>query len=491
MMVATLLYLYASTVSAGEAGDLSACIPDSAMIAWFGRPSPAMLDAPPGGVVDRLASWLLTLKAAGVIPPDAQVVADAVATIPLLGRRPHALALLDLTIRELSPGSYRLNSLQAAAVVDVGPLAGDFDRRIRDLLATYTSAEHNVIETVAQDGLYYHRLTDSIQPEWAVVEWGTFQGRLLVVGVGRGALQAVAETIGRRRACLADEDWFAQAHQACHGARSGLECHVHVEALSRRLGEIAPEETRRVIGSLGLGETRRLLWAVGFEGRVLRSEACLEDLRGQTLYAVLSGPGMIDPAVEAMIPEEADAYAAFRLPLPEVARGLRKAYLDSQGSQRQEKLRRMWSRLEEQFEFSAEHQFIGRLGTHLIFHTYPPHPLRLPLMCSVWIQTDGQTEAIARTLDGMMAAWQDALSPATRTAPAGTRPSRGLSPQIRRTPDGIWYLQLGVLGPAMGVADGWIVISFSPLAVRDNLSYLRRQASDAASQPADRVSAPG
>ncbi len=483
MITTALLMLCAWPAAAGEAPDLSACLPESAMVAWFGRPSPAMLDAPPGGVVDRLAGWLLTLKGAGVIPPDARVVADAVATIPLLGRRPHALALLDLTIRQLGPASYRLNSLQAVAVVDVGPLGGDFDRRIRDLLASYTSPEHNAIEAVSQNGVSYHRLTDRTQPPWAVVEWGTFGGKL-VVGVGQGALQAVADTIGGRRGALAAESWFTRAHQACHGAHSGLECYVHVEGLGARLGEIAPEETRRVIGSLGLAETRRLLWAVGFTGRALRSEACIEDLKGETLYAMLSGPGMIDPQVEAIIPPEADAYAAFRLPLADVARGLRQAWLESQGPARQEKLRRMWSRLEERFDFSAEHQLIGRLGRHLVFHTYPPHPLRLPLLCTIWIQTDGRTEAVARTVDGMMAAWQEALSPPQAgTAAADTRPSRGLSPQIRRTPDGIWYLQLGVLGPAVGVADGWIVISFSPLAVRDNLSYLRRQAPVSASRP--------
>jgi hypothetical protein len=43
-------------------------------------------------------------------------------------------------------------------------------------------------------------------------------------------------------------------------------------------------------------------------------------------------------------------------------------------------------------------------------------------------------------------------------------------------------MQLGVLGPSLAVTDGWIVISFSPYAVRQNVEYLQDLAPVTATQ---------
>ena len=46
--------------------------------------------------------------------------------------------------------------------------------------------------------------------------------------------------------------------------------------------------------------------------------------------------------------------------------------------------------------------------------------------------------------------------------------------QLKHDPDGVWYLQAGIYGPALAVTEQWIVISYSPVAVRQNLAYLKR-----------------
>ncbi|MCH7808821.1 MAG: hypothetical protein IIB60_06305 [Planctomycetes bacterium] len=44
--------------------------------------------------------------------------------------------------------------------------------------------------------------------------------------------------------------------------------------------------------------------------------------------------------------------------------------------------------------------------------------------------------------------------------------------QMKQDPDGIWFIHLGIQGPALMVTDRWLIISFSPQAVRLNASLL-------------------
>src|SRR5262245_40934859 len=79
-----------TSLAAGETRPLDSCVPRDAMAVYFGRPSPEMISAPPGGAVEQLSGWIITLKAMGVIPQSGRVLADIVGSLPLLSRRPHA-----------------------------------------------------------------------------------------------------------------------------------------------------------------------------------------------------------------------------------------------------------------------------------------------------------------------------------------------------------------------------------------------------------------
>ena len=48
--------------------------------------------------------------------------------------------------------------------------------------------------------------------------------------------------------------------------------------------------------------------------------------------------------------------------------------------------------------------------------------------------------------------------------------------QLLRTPDDIWHLQYGLAGPALTITDRWLVLSFSPHAVRQNLALISARA---------------
>ena len=181
----------------------------------------------------------------------------------------------------------------------------------------------------------------------------------------------------------------------------------------------------------------------------------------------LSGKEIPAPEVAGAIPPQASRYAAFRFPLADGFRAAHQSYMASQSVRRQRRFQSGWAKLQETFAFDVDMGLINRLGDHLVIHTYPLHPLGVSGLFTIWIQHEGDRASTARTVDAMMRAWQ-----ATLNAPTDTQPAVGLRPQVRRADDGIWYLQLGLVGPAVGVTDGWVIISFSPQAVRDNLAHL-------------------
>jgi len=198
------------------------------------------------------------------------------------------------------------------------------------------------------------------------------------------------------------------------------------------------------------------------------SDVLARQQSGRDLFVRLTGPGVAHPEVEAAIPDESPGYAVFRFPLADAFRTWHHAYMHSQSPGRRQRFRSGWAKVESEFGFDTDSGLVAHLGRHLVLQPYPEHPLGLPLL-SIWIEIDPTSrEDVARTLDRMMTAWQSYMNP-----PESEETARfSLQPRIRHGPDGVWYLQLGIVGPAVAVADRWIVISFSPQAVRMNLKHL-------------------
>ncbi|UCD28449.1 MAG: hypothetical protein JSV03_15415, partial [Planctomycetota bacterium] len=234
----TLVTVFCSTFSAvADARPLDTCIPGNAMAVYFGRPSADTPTTRPTSTLNQLAAWVIALKAMGVIPHEGRLIADIMATLPMLGERSYAVALLDITARKLGPGSYRLNDMQAALIVDTQGIQVAFDRRIRDLLATYTDAENGTIDALRFGDVSYHRLTDKRLPEWAITEWCTV-GDLLIVSFGKGAFEQVVNTVVKQSPSLAKVAWYRKAHRRCHGPASRIEVYVDIAQIKARLNEV-------------------------------------------------------------------------------------------------------------------------------------------------------------------------------------------------------------------------------------------------------------
>jgi hypothetical protein len=363
--------------------------------------------------------------------------------------------------------------MNAALVLDSGGMTPDIDRRIRDLLRTYSNADDASIERIAGDGgRVHHRLTDTRLPGWTIIEWGEVDS-YVVIAVGEGTYQHMAAAITGTAPALAAAPWFAKAQRRLRLTDGTLGIYVDLDRIEKRVGEVVEQRAANVLEALGLDDVTHVLWVFGMEGRALRSDVLARKQSGHDTFHRLTGPGVAAPEVEALIPREAPGYAIFRFKLADAFRTWHSAYMRSQSPGRQNRFRSGWTRLEEEFGFDAEADLVAHLGEHLVLQPWPEHPLGLPLL-TLWIEIDPLSrDDTARTIDRMMTAWQTHINPPEEQDARFT-----LQPRLRHSDDGLWYLQLGLVGPAVAVADRWIVISYSPQAVRTHLQHLKSETAD-------------
>jgi len=480
MLIAAIL-LFAAT-SAPPAEPATACVPADAMLVVAGHPPPDRPGASsPASQPDSQLLFEQLLTIAGqlrILPPQARVAGDVAACMPLLARYPYAFALMDITARPLPAGGHRLAGMQAAIVFDTGGDNRPLVQRIRQLLAAYTNAELSRLETIASDGGTRYRLVDSRLPDWCVIEWGAM-GRQFVVSIGRGAFERILAVHRGTSVPLANDPWYRSACGLARIDRAYIECFLAAARLRLRLDEAVAGRPREVMQAIGADKLDRSLLTVSADARAVRAHAILS-VDGFDHDVVLSEVPSADDPAAAAVPPQARRFGYLRQPLAVWVRGVREAWLASQGPATSEVLRNGWRRIESEYGFGAERDLLAHLGSRLIVHDYPPHPLHIPLLWTFLIETDGAEADVRRAIDGMMTAAQAALE-----AKAARESGTGIAPQLRRTGDGIWYLQLGLAGPALAVTPGWIVISFSPEAVRENFSYVRAAGSAATSRAVD------
>ncbi len=452
--------------------DVTDCVPADTLLMVAGRPivdagaAPSAASQPDSqGFIQQL---LVVAAQLHLLPPEARVAGDVAGTLPLLGRYPYAFALLDITGRPLPSGGHRLAQMQAAMIFDTGGDHRALVQRIRQLLVTYTNSEVSRLEEIPLDGGTRYRLIDSRLPPWTVIEWGPL-GPYFVVSIGEGAWDRILATYRRKTLAVADDPWYIGACLQTRTPRAFIECLLAAARMRERLANVLAGGPNEVLRAIQADKLDRSILLVGFEGRAVTAGVVLNgDGRDHLIILSESIPAG-DNAAEA-VPPGARRYGFTRQPLDVWARGLRDAYLAIQGEPAATKLRGGWARLEEEYGFSAERDLLAHLGVRMVVHDYPLHPLRIPLLWTYLIEIDGAEADVRRAVNGMMRAWQAAMA-----AKVAENPETGIAPQIRRTGDGIWFIHLGLAGPAVAVTPRWIVIGFSPEAVRENLRLLRTE----------------
>ena len=400
---------------------------------------------------------------------------DIVGSLPVVAHHPLAMVLLDISSLPRPDGGAQLSALSVALVIDTDGQHDAIAQRVRFLLGIHTNNVQGRIDKIESYGETSYRLTDSRLPDWAVLQWGSI-GNLYILTVGTGAFDRISDSIRGAAPSLATDEWSANAHRKTAGADASLQAYLHVTRLLGSLGPSARKRTEEVLASLRLRPANRGLWSIGQDGRAVRILSLI-DIGGKDRLIPLSTSGFTDSPIDSIIPLEADCYLILERRAEDLILRVRDTYLNTLTVSARRDLIETWAREEAEAGISVRRDVIGQLGNHLVFHPYPSHPLGLPMLCTVLIEIEGSTTSVRHSLDAALEHY--------RHLPA--RPSGGkrgsFAPWLRHDADGVWYVQFGLIGPAIGVTDGWIVIGYSPHAVRQNIEYLQSHRSPTVKPP--------
>lgn len=421
-----------------------------------------------------------------------RLLIDAAASWPVIWRHPCALCVLEADVKPFGEGGYRLTELQAGLIVQTAGRNADIEARIQHLLHVHVDSQSGRIETIRDGAVTSYRLIDRRLPAWAQMRWGAVEG-FYVLALGPGAFEQIAAAIrggdqsaGGPRAG-GDDAWLHLAHTRCRGDAAVVEWAVRFDRIREHLKPVMAGRPDEVIEALGLGDVQRGLWAVGSVGRAVEAHAVLrrDDMDQSTPICVVPK----DPWIQAAVPPQATHYAAIDYSPRELVLRARDAYLASRSPSTRANLRNLWAKVEAETGVRADRDLLQQLGQWIVIHDDPPSPLSLPLARTVLVEISGSSAAVRAGLDRLLERYRQHLVSASGRP--GGEPG-WFDWQLKRDPDGVWYLQAGIYGPALAVTEQWIVISYSPVAVRRNLAYLKRRAAQpirtgrtsAATQPA-------
>ncbi len=398
----------------------------------------------------------------GEVSDVSRIVLDLLQCWPVIHRYPRVYVLHDIRLRRLETGGNRLDGLAMSLVLQAGPDSVELHQLIQHFLNSYTNDQTGRLEDVIIGGLPFHRLTDSSVPSWVVWEWGQVDD-LFIVSVGAGSCERVVRSLRNEEQTMLADEWFRVGHRQTQGQAADFELYLDVASLQNRLGEGAQDRFYAVIDSLGIKASGKRIWTIGSVGEAVTCYA-YHRREGVDDLERISDPQLYRGAHRKLIPSQASGYAIFNTDAAALLRRVRSCFLAAQRSEKRLKLMKGWEKLTRARKIDFERDVLGQLGDHIIIHNYPEHPLRLSLMWTVLIEIKGDSRKVQRAVHEMLhyCSLRLDIAAARKDAPV-------ISPVLRRSSDGIWYLQYGIYGPAVAVTDGWLIISYSPEALRANL----------------------
>ncbi|UCC29488.1 MAG: hypothetical protein JSU86_14955 [Phycisphaerales bacterium] len=441
--------------------ELLKTVPSDVVAAYFASGADSARD--PGeightlGLVTFLADQAHRVGLLSRFDAGTRVWLDTLAAASVVLAYPHTVVLFEIRAAARPDGGHRLARLHAALIVRTGGTNEELAGRIQHLLNTYTNSDQTLLSTRSVQGPVAFVLQDRRLPSWATITWGQLDD-YYVIAVGDGAYDRAVETIADRTKSLAADPWFTKALTQANGVGAPLAWYVRFDKLYRDVDASLAEKISRVMSAIGLAGTQRALWTVGRNDRAVEAKAILRRNSADEVATIAQDllPGTFGGSA---IPEGAGGYAIIDCNPRRVLRGLCDAYLAAKSPHAQQGARSFWRGLQAEADVSIEQDIVAHLGQPLLIHDYPRHALSLPLAWTIAVPVTGDARALRRQLD--------------RLLEAGRRRLAGNSVlQLRHDADGVWYIQYGLTGPGLVVTDKWLVASFSPYAVRENVAHL-------------------
>ncbi len=395
------------------------------------------------------------------VDPSVRAWIDVLVSVAIAWEHPHAVALFDFTATPRTDGGHRLAGLRAAVVIAPGDGRADLQQRIQHLLNTYTNRDETLLVPRSNGAEVVFDLRDKRLPDWATLTWGPV-GDLYVIAFGEDTFSRITETVNDVSGSLAAGIWFAPAFLQADGTHASFVGYVHFDALRHGADPLLARKIERVRTALRRGDVERGLWTFRYAGRALEAGGVLRR-KGTDERPVIAGRRLLNRVTGSVIPNGARRYAVIDCSPHTLFRAVCEAYLAARSPAAGQKIRAFWRKVEAESGVSFDRDLFSPLGHAVVIHDYPPHPLRIPVARTVLFQIEGDAKALRDRVDHLF----DFIS--REYLNAGWL-------RLEHDPDGIWYLQFGFLGPALAITDQWVVVSFSPEAVRQNVAILSPKA---------------
>ncbi len=450
------------TVAGALGGEPLDLIPAESLLCWHARPYP---DAPPPSDEQSALTTLVDLgtRLSGQ-PLDTRMrlTIRLAETFGTLISYPHAVALIDAKAVDAGGGGKRVDQLELVLVVDTAGRHDRFRRIIQKTMNELTDSGQAALVAQEADGFRYQELVDQRLPAWCAVAWGAI-GDSFVITLGRGVWPRIARLARGGGAALGRDAWLAEA-RAEDAQRALIEIYVAVAAIRSRLDPFVDGRASDFFGAWHAAHIERVHWTLGFVDRAMFCKSFAQ-VAGRTQRRVWADPAEDDPKWMGTIPPAA-RYAIFRIPVAELMPRFLNGLAATRGRETHREILAIWEKIQREVGFDPQGGFLDRLGTHVILHNDPPHPLRLPLAFTALVEIRDDPQRVRATVDRMSTAWQNHMRVQSELAPVPN------ALQIQHDSDGVWYMQFGPLaGPAWTTTERFLVACWSPTALRE---YLRR-----------------
>ena len=419
------------------------------------------------GPVAQLANLAELTGIWGEVKAGRRRAVDVLHSWPVLKQFPQAFVLCDLQISPISQQRNQLDSLSGAILLKTNGNNQAVEQEIQHYLNLYTTDETSRIEKTAIDHFEGYRLIDSRLPKDSSVVWGK-SGDLYLVAVGPDLAEQIVQRLNQPASDsvsnnLRRQVWFSDGYRRTKAYESTTMLYVNSDRLRRQLGLGVADQFYSLISSLGLLRHDQMLWSWGQSQEAITWYGYYR-MGEQSDLVRIADSADLTPSQKQQIPADSDWHMVVRRPAARVFEQMRSLLLSLFKPQMQIELREGWRVLAEQEHINLERDILSQLGDCIIVHNYPRHPLNWPLMWTVSIEITGDSNKVREALDKVLTYCALRLQVIAQREDAPV-----FAPALQHDPDSVWYVQFGVYGPALKVTDGWLVVSYSPTALRKNL----------------------
>jgi len=469
---AAMVCLLGASVALAQA-PLTDVVPDEALAAYFstgpksGEQSSRFTSTV--GVITFLAGRAQEMGLLSTVDDCSRMWIDSFASIATVLDHPFAIALLDVDAKPRADGGYELADLGAMLACRTAGSNQQIERRIQHVLSTYTNNDDTKLSSREGDGRSVFTLHDHRLPPWSSIRWGAV-GDYYVVTVGEGTFERVAAAITDKARSLADDEWFRGAFARAGGGEAAVSGYLRFDGLTGRADTAFGPKVAGVQEALGMSGVGRAFWTARFDDRAVEVTS-VRQRGGDNEVAHLASRRFLETVDKRIIPDEATGYAVIDCNPRRTVKGISEAYLATRSAQSRAATEALWNRLAEGAGVSIDADIMSLLGSPVVIHNHPKDALGLPLAWTILVRVSGDPALLKARIDRWLTNAQKALPPENLF-------------QVRHDDDGVWYIQYGLMGPGLKVTDKWLVFSFSPQAVRQNVELLTQKAQPVAQTPA-------